>query len=199
LMVDADTVTDDALRRCRNWLSVSEAARYQKFVRAARQRQFVIGRGLLRMALGRLLGLAPEDVHLDERAGQAPQLAGGSANNGLPGYSIAHSGRWVACAVSAHSALGLDIEFKAPGRDLAALAEQAFDPAALARWDAMQALPENGRLDGFYGLWSEQEARFKLGLAEAGQCIALPHPELAVVLCSAAPLAAPRIEMVTLP
>jgi 4'-phosphopantetheinyl transferase len=198
-MVDADNVTDAALRRCHGWLSASEAARYERFVRAARQRQFVIGRGLLRMALGRLLGLSPQDVHLEEQIGRAPRLAAGSAQNGLPGLSIAHSGRWVACAVSAHSALGLDIEMKAPGRDLAALAEQAFDAGALARWGAMQALPETGRLDGFYALWSEQEARFKSGLGEAGQCVALPHPELAVVLCSAAPLAAPRIEMVTLP
>jgi 4'-phosphopantetheinyl transferase len=190
LLVDADGVGDDALRRCHSWLSASEAARYGRFVRSARQRQFVIGRGLLRMALGRLRGLAPQDVHLEEREGQAPQLVG---QDGLPGLSIAHSGRWVACAVSAQSALGLDIEMKTAGRDLAALAAQAFDAAALMRWEQM---PAEERTDGFYALWSELEARYKLG--GAGHCVALAHPELAVMLCSAEPLAPPCIELVTL-
>jgi len=191
-MVDADCVTAAALRRCHGWLSVSEAARYARFLRPQRQRQFVIGRGVLRMALGRLLDRAPQDVHLEEQAGHAPRLAG---HPRLPGFSIAHSGRWVACAVSADSALGLDIEMKTAGRDLEALARQAFDDAALARWEA---LPAPQRSDGFYALWSEQEARFKLGLAQAAHCVALAHPELSVVLCSAVPLAPPCIEMVTL-
>jgi 4'-phosphopantetheinyl transferase len=196
-MVDADSVTEDMLLRCRGWLSAGEAARHERFVRARRQRQFVVGRGLLRTALGGLLGVAPQDVHLEEQDGKAPRLAGAGAQDGLPGFSITHSGRWVACAVSADSALGVDIEMKTPGRDFAALAQQAFDAAALARWDKMGALPETQRVDGFYRLWSEGEARFKLGSTGAGHCVALPHPELAVVLCSAVPLAPPPIEIVT--
>lgn len=189
-MVDVHSVPAAVLRRYQGWLSPAEAARWRRFVRAERQRQFVIGRGLLRTALGRLLEVAPQDIDLEERAGQAPRLVG---YDSLPGISISHSGRWVACAVSAHSALGLDIEMKDASRDLAALAQQAFDAPALARWDA---LPAPQRVDGFYALWSEQEARFKLGAA--GHCVALAHPELAVALCSAAPLAPPRIEIVTL-
>lgn len=203
-MADADSVTVDVLRRYHGWLSAGEAGRHERFVRARRQRQFVIGRGLLRTALGRLLGLAPQDVHFEEQTGKAPRLAVPAAQDGLPGFSISHSGRWVACAVSAHSALGLDIEIKAPGRDFAALAQQAFDAPALARWDQMQALPAMQRVDGFYRLWSEQEARFKLGAAAgmgvtgAGHIVALAHPALAVVLCSAAPLAPSCIDIVTL-
>ena len=186
-MVDADCVTDAALRRCHSWLSPSELARYDRFVRPQRQRQFVIGRGLLRTALGRLLNVAPQDVDLEERPGQAPRLVG---HDRLPGLSIAHSGHWVACAVSADSALGLDIEMKDAGRDLEALAQQAFDAQALALWTALP------RVDGFYALWSEQEARYKLAMA--GECVALAHPELSVVLCSAVQLAPPCIEIVTL-
>lgn len=189
-LVDADAVSDDVLQRCHGWLSPGEVLRCERFVRMQRQRQFIVGRGLLRTALGRLLGKAPQDVHLEEQAGRAPRLQG---HEGLPGFSIAHSGRWVACAVSAQSALGLDIEMKAAGRDLEALALQAFDAAALARWDR---LPPLQRLDGFYALWSELEARIKLG--GAGHCVALPHPELSVVVCSAVPLAPVSIEMVTL-
>lgn len=199
-LADADSVTAATLQRYHSWLSAGEAVRHQRFVRPQRRRQFLIGRGLLRMALGRLLAMVPQDVQLEERSANAPRLVAPVVHGGLPGFSISHSGRWVACAVSAHSALGLDIEMKAAGRDFDGLAQQAFDAGALVRWDGLRAQPIALRIDGFYQLWSEQEARFKLGLAAAaGHCVVLPHAELAVVLCSALPLAPPQIEIVTAP
>jgi 4'-phosphopantetheinyl transferase len=199
-MVDADAVTDADLLRYRGWLSPGETARYQRFVRAQRQRQFVVGRVLLRMALGRLLGAAPQDVRLEEQVGKAPRLVAPVPKGLSPGFSIAHSGRWVACATSAQSALGLDIEMRDPGRDLAALAAQAFDADEMAQWARIQLLPDDERVDGFYRLWSEKEARFKLSETAGGHCVVLPHPELSVVVCSELPLVrAPQVEIVRLP
>ncbi|MES2352234.1 MAG: 4'-phosphopantetheinyl transferase superfamily protein [Pseudomonadota bacterium] len=198
-LVDADAVADDDLLRFRGWLGPGETARYQRFVRAQRQRQFVVGRVLLRLALSRLLGAAPQDIRLEEQIAKAPRLIAPAAKGGLPGFSIAHSGRWVACAASAQTALGLDIEMMDAGRDLAALAEQAFDSAEMAQWQRLRMLPDAQRVEGFYRLWSEKEARFKLGLAADGHCVALPHAELSVVLCSELPLDQPTVEIVTLP
>ena len=199
-MVDADAVADADLLRYRGWLSPGEMARYQRFVRAQRQRQFVVGRVLLRMALGRLLGVAPQDVVLEEQVGKAPRLVAPASKGAPPGFSIAHSGRWVACVASAQTALGLDIEMRDPGRDLAALAAQAFDAAEMAQWAGVQKLPDEERIDGFYRLWSEKEARFKLSETAVGHCVALPHAELSVVVCSELPLVRPpQIEIVTLP
>ncbi|NGZ84058.1 4'-phosphopantetheinyl transferase family protein [Duganella aceris] len=199
-MVDADAVSDADLLRYRGWLLPSEMARYQRFVRAQRQRQFVVGRVLLRMALGRLLGVTPQDVRLEEQVGKAPRLVAPVLKGAPPGFSIAHSGRWVACATSAQTALGLDIEMRDPGRDLAALAEQAFDAAEMAQWVRMQNLPDEERVDGFYRMWSEKEARFKLGEAATGLCAVVAHTELSVVVCSESPLVRPpQIEVVTLP
>jgi len=199
-MVDADAVTDADLLRYRGWLLPDEMARHQRFVRAQRQRQFVVGRVLLRVLLGRLLGVAPQVVRLEEQVGKAPRLSAPVLKGAPPGFSIAHSGRWVACAASAQTALGLDIEMRDPGRDLAALAEQAFDADEMAQWARMQNLPDEERVNGFYRLWSEKEARFKLGQTAEGHCIVLPHAELSVVVCSALPLVRPpKIEIVTLP
>ena len=224
-MADADAVDDAALLRYREWLSDGELARYQRFARAQRLRQFVVGRVLLRMALGRLLDVAPQDVVLAEQVGKAPLLVAPVVDGAGPGFSISHSGRWVACSVSAQTPLGLDIEVVDAGRDLAALAAQTFDAREIAQW---RGLPEARRVDGFYRLWSEKEARFKLGLPinphggmlgsdpkgsdpdlsgwqsvqspSGGYCVALPHEELAVVLCSERRLdTAPQIEIVTLP
>ncbi|MBV7535656.1 4'-phosphopantetheinyl transferase superfamily protein [Duganella sp. sic0402] len=199
-MVDADAVTDADLQRYRGWLTASEMARYQRFVRAHRQRQFIVGRVLLRAALGRLLAVPPLDIRLEEQVGKAPRLAAPLLKGAAPGFSIAHSGRWVACAVSAQTALGLDIELRDATRDLPALAAQAFDVDEMARWARIQNLAGDERVDGFYRLWSEKEASFKLGVVGGGHCVSLPHAELSVVLCSEQPLARPpQIEMVRLP
>lgn len=183
-MVDADAVTDAGLQRLRGWLSPGEMARHQRFVRAQRQRQFIVGRVLLRMALGRLLSVTPQEIRLEEQVGKAPRLVAPLPQGVQPGFSIAHSGRWVACAVSAQTALGLDIEMMDASRDLHALAAQAFDSAEMAQWARLQKLPDPQRAEGFYRLWSAKEARFKLGGAAGGHSLLLPHRELAVALCS---------------
>ena len=66
-MVDADAVADADLLRFRDWLSAGELARYQRFVRAQRLRQFVVGRVLLRKALGRLLNVEAREIQLEEQ------------------------------------------------------------------------------------------------------------------------------------
>lgn len=199
-MVDADAVADADLQRYRGWLTDSEMARHQRFVRAQRQRQFIVGRVLLRAALGRVLGVSPQDIQLEEQVGKAPRMAAPVLKVAAPGFSISHSGRWVACAVSAQTALGLDIELRDASRNLAALAAQAFDVDEMAQWTRIEALSGDERTDGFYRLWSEKEARFKLGVNTGGHCVAIAHAELSVVLCSEQPLARPPvIEMVALP
>ncbi|MRX07419.1 4'-phosphopantetheinyl transferase superfamily protein [Pseudoduganella sp. FT25W] len=198
-MVDANAVTEAGLQHWRGWLSADEMARHQRFVRAQRQRQFVVGRVMLRMALGRLLGVAPQEIRLEERVGNAPRLISPALKGATPGFSISHSGRWVACAVSAQTALGLDIEMMDPARDLHALAAQAFDSGEMAQWERMQGLPDGQRVEGFYRLWSEKEARFKLAVVGGGHCIALPHAELSIALCSEQSLERPPlIEVITL-
>jgi 4'-phosphopantetheinyl transferase len=178
-LVDGRLVSDTVLARCASWFSAGEQQRYAAFQRPLRQRQFLIGRILLRQALASLLGTRPEELVLSERTGQAP-LFERAGCEGM-GYSISHSGPWIACAASTGSALGLDIEVLDPERDLHALAAQAFDPEELAWWKGRHGASQ--RRD-FYELWCAKEARFKMP-ATQGNCIPLFHPELAIALCSA--------------
>ena len=137
-LVDARAVGNEELVSFHSLLSASEAARFQRFMRRQRQRQFLIGRVLLRIALGKLLNMATDTINFAERSGQAPQLILPDPALGMPGFSLSHSGDWVACAVSADTALGLDIEVIDPTRDFNALAGQAFDAgqaACLPRWE----------------------------------------------------------------
>jgi len=141
-----------------DWLSEDERARYERFVRTERRRQFVAGRVLLRHAIGSLLGLAPRSVALAERPGQGPALRHPVAP-GL-GFSISHSGPWVACAASLAGPLGLDIERPDTARDHVALAEQVFESGAAGQ---LAALAGAERTDAFYRMWCRYEAHIKLG------------------------------------
>lgn len=170
------------------WLSTSEVLRYERFIKKERQRQFLAGRVLLRLALGQLLDLPASTLQLTERPGNAPQLDFPACPD--LGFSLSHSGNWVACAVSTSTRLGLDIELLDPDRDFSALALHAFDAAENA-W--LQQQDAGNRVRDFYQLWTSKEARIKLNAANASaeQCIHFPHPELSIMLCSAGQLTPP--------
>lgn len=172
-------------------LGEQELARCARFLRRERRRQFVLGRVLARKAIGLLLGVSPGALAIVDTPGAAPRLAAPHHAH----FSISHSGPWVACAVSADTALGLDIETIDPARDVESLAAQAFDAAQCA-W--LAARPEASRLRDFYMAWSAQEARIKL-VVPAAQTVQLHHPALSVALCSAHALAAiPQLDTICL-
>lgn len=167
-------------------LSAGEQQRYRAFIRAERQRQFVAGRMLLRHAVSAEAGVGAAAVRVEEQLGKPPVLTleGGKR---APFFSIAHSGSWLACAVSSGSAVGLDIEVPDPGRDIAAAAAHAFGVTEAHR---LMALPDDDRRTEFYALWCRAEASFKLGQAAAA-CYAVPHDQVAIAACTSHTLAAP--------
>lgn len=179
-LVDADAVDAEALTTYAGWLGPSEQVRCARFVRTGRRRQFIVGRALLRCAVGRLLGVVPASVLLEERPGQAPQLVSGD----VAGFSISHSGRWVACAASATTAIGLDIERIDLTRDVLALARQALSASEA---DMLCACDPGLRHALFYRMWCAHEARIKLG-APALVDYPLGIPGLAGMLSCAVPL-----------
>jgi len=192
-LVDVAALDEASLAHYAAWLGPSERARCARFVRPERRRQFIVGRALLRTALGRRLGLEPAAIALEERAGQAPGLVFPRGFGG--GFSISHSGQWVACAVSAHGRVGLDIERIDPQRDVIALARQAFSMDEVA---FLLACAPATRSAAFYRMWCSHEARIKLG--EASTCeYFLEAPGLVGMLaCAASLTVAPTLVQVRL-
>jgi 4'-phosphopantetheinyl transferase len=183
-LLDARTLDDGLLAQCTAMLDDSERQRLARFVRRERRNQFIAGRMLARRALGAVLGVAPETVRLVERPGAAPALVKPACTQA--GFSISHSGPWIACAASATGRIGLDVEVVDPARDIDALAAHAFDASQQA-W--LAARPAAVRLSDFYQAWSTLEARFKLGTVAAAT-FDLSRPGLAIVVCSEHALAA---------
>ena len=192
-LLDGRTVDDDQLIPYLSWLNADELQRYRRFLRPERQRQFFLGRVLLRFALGNLLDISPSSIVLSERTGHAPVL---NLEHVSPGFSLSHSGPWIGCAVSDQSALGLDIELLDETRDLLALAEQSFDATECALLKEKEGA---ARVAAFYTFWSMKEARYKLASTahadSAAHCISFPHTDISIVLCSELPLLDARVRI----
>ncbi|UFS59691.1 4'-phosphopantetheinyl transferase family protein [Subtercola endophyticus] len=105
----AETTADLAL------LNPVELARRDRYLFAADRSRFTLGVALSRRLAGRMLGLAPEHVHLDrtcERCGEPhgkPSLPGTGVH-----LSISHSADLVAVAITRAAAVGLDVELIDP-------------------------------------------------------------------------------------
>lgn len=157
-LLDGRTVRDEALTPFLALLSPDELARHGRFLRRERQRQFLLGRMLLRVAIHDLTGVPASAIRMIERPGAGPQLQ-------LPGetqapyFSLSHSREWIGCAISADTALGFDIEAVDPDRDVIALSETAFFPAEHS-W--LLGRTDGERTAAFYQLWTLKEALFKL-------------------------------------
>lgn len=183
-------LTEARLAHYAGWLGQSERQRRGRFIRAERRRQFVAGRALLRMALGRLLAVEPASIVLEERLGQAPALV--HPHDPGIGLSISHSGHWVACAATRSTPVGLDIELIDPSRDVLALAEQALSSEAIGE---LRACTPGDRVGTFYRLWCLHEAGIKLGSASAADYL-FEHAGHAGALSCARPLAAAPVPLV---
>lgn len=181
-LLDMSTLSAQQLASYVDDLHPLELERYQRFLRPQRQQQFVCGRRLLRQALSQLLLLPVSAFELQEQPQQAPKIISPALKN-APGFSVSHSGNWVACAVSATARLGLDIEFLDATRELTKLSRQVFDVDEQAHWHA-----HPDKLLNFYQTWSTQEARFKLTQSHKPQAneqrYLLAHKEISIVLMS---------------
>lgn len=201
-LLDGRTVRDDELASFLPLLAPDETERHRRFLRAERQRQFLLGRMLLRFAISTLTGIPAAAVCTTSQSGRGPQLQLPEGMP-LPHFSLSHSREWIACAVSTDHALGLDIEMVDAKRDVLALAEASFHVTEHA-W----LLKRNGldRIAAFYRLWTLKEALFKL-LSNADFRTELPsligadgtqlshgdnwfactpeHPDLSITVCSA--------------
>jgi 4'-phosphopantetheinyl transferase len=189
-------------------LGESEARRYICFKRKERQRQFLLARMLLRLAVAKLMMLPPDTLGVVERDSNAPQLVLPNEKCMQPAFSISHSRGWVACAVSANASLGVDIEVESSARDIIGISQLAFHPKDHG-WLLRQ--PETARLSSFYHLWCTREALYKLMCSLGRQIFLSPlvgvdgafvsqapnwhrytlsHSALIVAICSDQPLSA---------
>ena len=133
------------------FLSPDEAARADRFVFPDLRLRFRIGRGMLRVILGKACGLSPGDLCFDYSPHGKPSLPGIH-------FNASHSGDLWACAVGGDQQIGLDIEQIRPMRDQEAIARRFFAPVEC---DAIVQYPAEERPKAFFRCWTRKEAYIK--------------------------------------
>jgi 4'-phosphopantetheinyl transferase len=141
-----------------------EQVRAVRYRIARAREQFVVGRGLLRGALGRWLGVEPSAVPLAYLPSGKPILA----RSDVPlQFNVTHTDGVLVLA-AARRRVGVDVEHVRPMSDAAGLVERYFSPAEGA---AFRALPDRDRTAAFFRGWTCKEAVIKAAGATVG-CLA---------------------------
>ena len=138
-------------------LSKDERVRADRFRFDRDRRRFIVGRGTLRIILGRYLNLSPEEVEFEYRPNGKPVLSSGLLHT-APCFNLSHSGEMLLLAVTHDRGVGVDVETIHSDLDVETLAEQFFSPAERAE---LQALPADRKLDSFFNGWTCKEAYLK--------------------------------------
>ena len=162
----------ESLQAFQGVLADEERERAERLVRGRDRRRSVASRGILRVLLGRYLGLEPGELcftygrkgkpALDlSRAVSAPGASGGPSSGTraeLLRFNVSHSGDLLLVGLTADRDLGIDVERVRPGRDMGRIVERFFSEREKAEF---RSISEPLKPEAFYTCWSRKEAFLK--------------------------------------
>lgn len=134
-------------------LSPDETDHWQGIRLPGRQREYLLGRVLLRRLLAERLGCRAADLLFVTQSQGKPALSGQPWQ-----FNLSHSGDWLVLALCERGPLGVDIEMGQRRRATLPLAERFY---AKSEYEWLQSLSEQERDSAFYRLWSRKEAVLK--------------------------------------
>lgn len=153
------------------WLDEGERHRAGRIRHQQTRHQFICVRATLRWLLGRYRQCPPEAIGFALGEHGKPRLAESEPDRGLV-FNVSHSGQQALFAFSNDTALGVDVEFWRPLKNLEALAERCL---AASEWGYWRALPAENRLAAWFAFWTCKEAFAKAAGAGIGlglqQCV----------------------------
>lgn len=169
-------------------LDPDERARASRFRFDVHRHRYTVGRGLLRILLGRLTGRPPERLAFRYGAKGKPFLA-----DPAPGpeaelrFNLSNSANGVLIAIGRGGEIGVDLEALRPMDDAAELVERFFAPSERTTFSR---LPPEERTTGFFSGWTRKEAYVKA----RGDGLSLPTTEFEVTLGPREPARLTRFE-----
>jgi 4'-phosphopantetheinyl transferase len=141
--------------QCLSWLSPDENARAERFHFDEHRRAFILGRGVLRALLGRLLAMPPAQIQFS----YGPKGKPGLADSSLPmRFNTSNSGNLAVYAFTEGCDIGIDVEQVRPIPEMEHIAERFFAPHETSE---LMALPEPDRPRAFFNCWTRKEAYIK--------------------------------------
>jgi 4'-phosphopantetheinyl transferase len=135
-------------------LDPAEQARAAQFRFDRDRRRFIVRRAALRRTLAAETGEAPRAVRYLPDAFGKLALAGG----GGPAFSVSRSRETALIVTGGAARIGCDLEWRDPALASPAIARRFFAPDEIA---ALEALPPEAWLSGFFDCWTRKEAYVK--------------------------------------
>jgi 4'-phosphopantetheinyl transferase len=169
-------------------LDPDERARAARFRFEIHRSRYTVGRGLLRILLGRVTGRAPGSLVFRYGAKGKPFLADPSPDPEIPlHFNLSNSANGVLIAVARGGEIGVDIEALRPMDDAVELVERFFAPSERSTFSR---LPPEERTTGFFSGWTRKEAYVKA----RGDGLSLPTTEFEITLGPREPARLTRFE-----
>ena len=144
-LANLDEVHAANIERYKAGFTAAEHAQYSGFLSERRRREFIVGRGLARLALAREVEDDKENFEFEsDSQGKLSIKSPVSARSF--NFNISHTADLVACATCRCFEIGLDIERVESRIDPILIAKRFFNPAEA---DALRALNPAARLEKF--------------------------------------------------
>lgn len=175
---------DAAIERMAAMLSPEERAIATTFDSPDRRRSYIAAHAMLRSILGRMIGVAPNEVVFRYGYRGKPELAGPATHNVQ--FNMSHSRDVVLVAVAHGRRVGVDIEHIDEPGDVRRIAARFLSPRDR---DAIEQLPLERRREGFLRCWTRKEAYMKA----RGDGISRPLDDFDVALSGDCTSVTPRL------
>lgn len=176
------------LPRLEALLDPDEHARAARFRFRVHRDRYTVGRGLLRILLGRATGRPPESLVFRYGVKGKPFLADPPPDpEAALQFNLSNSANGVLIAVARGGEVGVDIEALRPMDDATELVERFFAPSERSTFSR---LPPEERTTGFFSGWTRKEAYVKA----RGDGLSLPTTEFEITLGPREPARLERFE-----
>jgi 4'-phosphopantetheinyl transferase len=173
------TVSETRLADFHAILADDERNRAARFRNPQHGAHYTVGRGVLRMLLGRYLNRQPQDICFSYSDYGKPSLKDATATLR---FNLSHSQELALYAFTQRREIGIDIEHTRPVPSRDQIAEQFFSPNEN---QALRALPAAQQTIGFFNCWTRKEAYIKAH----GEGLSLPLDQFDVTLAPDQPAA----------
>jgi 4'-phosphopantetheinyl transferase len=138
-------------------LSQGEHVRARQIYFERDRAQFIAGRALLRIILGRYLAMPPSRLQLKHTGAGKPALCRSQATHGIE-FSLSHSRGLILYAVTCSGRVGIDTERVRTIPNTESMAESIF---ARREYAVFRALPSEQRQAALFCGWTRKEAYLK--------------------------------------
>jgi len=161
----ADDVASDLESRFRPWFSDDEKARCERLKIDRVRLEYVMTRVLVRQTLSLVEPSVPPHAWTFERNEHGKPEVSGPTGAGTLRFNVSNTYGLVACAITRHNDVGVDVEARDRNSDGLAIADRYFSVQEVA---ALKALSSEQQAHRFFEYWTLKEAYIKargLGLA----------------------------------